>query len=29
MNCLITEVRFDDHKIIRRENRNMRYSGYS
>ena len=22
LNCLITEVRFDDHKIIRRGNRN-------
>jgi len=28
LNCLIAEVRFDDRKIVRRENRNMRYSEY-
>ena len=26
LNCLITEVRFDDHKTIRRGNHNMRYN---
>jgi len=27
LNCLITEVRFDDRKTIKRGNRNMRYPG--
>ena len=25
LNCLITEVRFDNRKTVRRGNRNMRY----
>jgi len=29
LNCLITEVRFDNRKTIRRGNRNIRYSEYS
>ena len=28
LNCLITEVRFDDCKTVRRENRNVRYPAY-
>jgi len=29
LNCLITEVRFGDRKIVRRgRNRNIRYPGY-
>ena len=28
LNCLITEVRFDDRKIITCGNRNMKYQGY-
>jgi len=28
LNCLITEVRFDDRKTVRHGNRNMRYLGY-
>jgi len=29
LNCLIAEVRFDDRKIVRHENRNMRYPNMS
>ena len=29
LNCLITDVRFDDRETIRRGNRNMRYPRYS
>ena len=29
LNCLITEVRFDNRKTIRRGNRNIRYPEYS
>jgi len=25
LNCLITEVKFNDRKIVKRGNRNMRY----
>jgi len=28
LNCLITEVRFDDRKTVKRGNRNMKYPGY-